>query len=139
MYLFVILVAMPIGFGIYGLRRGILPVSSKRFLRDAHAKRYSIAFIAIPVFFMTLASAFFFVLPIWTTKETGSNAAFYLLIIALPLTLAIVLNRATKLARRLMIKNPQYSSAEKPSDSLQAEPPALAQDLNPYSPPCSRR
>ena len=128
------LVFVPIGFGIYGLISGRLPVSSKRSLHGEYAKTYSIGFIGFPIFLVATAIGMRFLVPIWFNDEAGAIAAFYPMAIGLPLVLVVLVTRAQKLARRLMFARPKQKSQTVEGESDQMSIPD-DENLNPYDPP----
>ena len=101
---YILLALAPVAYGIYGLRTGELPVTSRRKLRDSDARRYAIRFIVFPLV-IVLISAVLVILS-HTLHNAGllANVGICLYLCGLPLGLAVILNGATKQARRAMYK-----------------------------------
>lgn len=66
----------------------------------------------LPIVIAAIAAILGFGLPILVDSDIPKEIAFYVVGVGIPLCLAIILDRAQKLARRLMYLNPQRNSDE---------------------------
>ncbi|MEM8733442.1 MAG: hypothetical protein AAGG44_04430 [Planctomycetota bacterium] len=86
---------------------GSFPVTSKRSLTGDDAKTYGKLFIAIPIIVVALSVSLVWLDRLWLQNEVCRQVAFYVFAVGLPASLALVLDRARKRARRAMFEKPK--------------------------------
>ncbi len=104
--IYLVLLLFPIAYGIYGIVKDELPVTGKRSLHGQDCRRFSKLFIAIPVLLGIGTMITVFLIPRFVASTIPNEVGFYMIVIILPLSLGIVLDRAQKTARRAMYRIP---------------------------------